>query len=114
MSSYDNTGQPNAFKIVDGSAPGGHIYVSQASAHTIDAGGGPSLNIIAGISTGAWANSQAQCLISEVYKSISGFGNVSGPKFFANGLSLINVAGRGVNYLPGNVAGTLAGGSVLT
>ena len=112
MSSYGTSG-PNAFKQVDGNAAA-HILVSQGSSHTMDAAGGPNLSILNAISVGAWASVNTQGLSQhEYYQSMSGQGNVSGSKFNISGLSLLNLAGRGVNYLPGNSAGVAATGAVV-
>jgi len=97
--------------IVGGSTVGSHLhgYTNGVLVNGIPAS--PLLTITAAVAFPAGFVCASQGgQTRPIYSSITGASNVTGPKFKATLNGVIDSAGQGVNYLPGNSAGILQSG----
>jgi hypothetical protein len=76
------------------------------------AGGGPNITIANAVNfPGGFIGSWSFGNFGLLYSSLAGAANVSGPRFYVTGISLIQSGGGGLNYWPGSVAGTAVAAS---
>jgi len=96
--------QTDCSSVLNGA--GGTINVSNATFTVTKAGS--TITVTTGFATAS------QCgTVSAVSTSFTGFG-ATGPKYSVSGNGIVNANGGGVNYWPGNVAGTtVTGGQYL-
>jgi hypothetical protein len=72
----------------------------------------PTYTILSPLTFGqAFADAQTLATMFLLLGSVTGYGNVNGPKFSAIGNAVINVNGNGASYLPGTVGGSLSTGA---
>jgi hypothetical protein len=97
-------------RIVGGS--GSHYLVSFGGKVITTSGPTtPVLVIPSAVSITTFAVVVQSSLLSAVYGSITGAGNVTGAKYSASGNSIIDTNAQGINYLPGSTPGGLATGA---
>jgi hypothetical protein len=108
---------PVAIKISGGCSgnaqmPGAHIFASAGGQVVNNAGGAPALTISTAVSFPAgFVFASSLAFTAVVYSSITGAGNVTGPKYYAASNAIITTGGAGASYYPGTVAGsTVTGG----
>jgi hypothetical protein len=109
---------PNCIWRITGSAAGsfgpfsGAFLNAMIQAHIgNNAGGGPAIQVTTGVSYPVFVLCRAFGLVDVGYSSLTGAGSVTGQRYYAEGNSIIGVAGAGVNYWPGTIAGVTATGS---
>jgi hypothetical protein len=89
-----------------GASAGGSIQVINPPSPVF-----PALNILGPVSMpGGFVNSTLGSFTQVAYNSITGGGNVSGPKYSASLNGIISSLGGGTSYYPGNSAGSISTG----
>jgi hypothetical protein len=86
-----------------------HILAAEDSTVNVDnppAGIYPELIITTSVSIGCWIQSYFGAIVQVYYQGMTGYSAVSGSKFNCYGGGIISSLGSGVNYYPGNSAGT--------
>jgi hypothetical protein len=92
--------------------PGCFIFVQRA-VFAIAPGPGPDVAISNALTfAGSFINADSIGQCSLLFGSLTIFVSVSGKRYNANGLSMVNSAGGGINYYPGTIAGTVSNGGV--
>jgi hypothetical protein len=92
---------------------GWHIFCVNGAIIQPQGGNLPTLQIlnpVGGQNGGGFAVVNTLAFFEAYYSSITGAGNFSGFKYSVGANAILNTHGSGVNYLPGNVAGTQATG----
>jgi hypothetical protein len=98
--------------IVMGNAPGAHemAYTNGVLLGGIGSPNDPALTVTKAVTMGAFANASDGGQIWSIWSSQTGAANVAGKKYDAQGNGVINSLYRGINALPGTIAGTTASG----
>lgn len=99
---------PNANYTISGSATTAHM---QVASNGVINGGGITVTVSANITVFAFVLSSVLSAINMPTTTYSlGVNTVTGKRYEADNLSIINSNGGGANYFPGTVAGTTSGG----